>query len=136
MQVKRVEKSQSIPSGFEIAIDGARVFTGLDALEWARRGAGLGAGELCVNSIDCDGGCEGYDIELLQKICEVVSVPVIGSGGAGSIDHVAEVFQQPDVSARTSCAPSSNAAVNWVSKFSPASSCRTERNPAPSDVAG
>lgn len=99
MQVKRVEKSQSIPSGFEIAIDGARVFTGLDALEWARRGAGLGAGELCVNSIDCDGGCEGYDIELLQKICDVVSVPVIASGGAGSIDHVAEVFQQTDVSA-------------------------------------
>lgn len=99
MQVKRVEKSEKTPSGYEIAIDGARVFTGMDAVEWAKRGEELGAGEICVNSIDRDGTHSGYDIEITSLISGSVNIPVIASGGAGIPDHVAEVFQKTGASA-------------------------------------
>jgi cyclase len=99
MQVRRVEPTAEIPTGFEVAIDGARVFTGMDAIAWAKKAVGLGAGELCVNSIDRDGTHSGYDIPLLSAICEAVDVPVIASGGAGTIDHVVEAFTQTEVSA-------------------------------------
>lgn len=92
MQVKRVEPTATIPSGYEIAIDGARTFTGLDALAWAIRGAELGAGEICVNSIDQDGTHAGYDLEITRLVAEHVSVPVIASGGAGNAAHVAEAY--------------------------------------------
>ena len=92
MQVQRVGKSEKTPSGFEIVIDGGRTFTGLDALEWAKRGERLGAGELCVNSIDCDGTAAGYDIELTSAMARLVGIPVIASGGGGTIEHLAEVF--------------------------------------------
>jgi imidazole glycerol-phosphate synthase subunit HisF len=93
MQVKRVPKTPTIPSGYEVAIDGARVFTGMDAVEWARRGEDLGAGEICLNSIDQDGTHQGYDLTILQMITESVNVPVIASGGAGAPEHVAEAFK-------------------------------------------
>lgn len=99
MQVRRVEPSAEIPSGFEVAIDGARVFTGMDAVQWAKKAVGLGAGELCINSIDRDGTHSGYDIPLLTAICDAVDVPVIASGGAGTIPHVVEAFTKTDVSA-------------------------------------
>jgi imidazole glycerol-phosphate synthase subunit HisF len=92
MQVKRVAPTATIPSGYEIAIDGARTFTGMDAVEWARRGADLGAGEICVNSIDQDGTHAGYDLEITRRVADVVNVPVIASGGAGSAEHVAQAF--------------------------------------------
>ncbi|MDR1531549.1 MAG: imidazole glycerol phosphate synthase cyclase subunit [Clostridiales bacterium] len=97
MQVKKVAVTESIPSGYEIAIDGARVFTGMDAVEWARRGEALGAGEICVNSIDNDGTHKGYDTDITFKIARAVNVPIIASGGAGKPEHVAEIFRdQPD----------------------------------------
>ncbi len=99
MQAKKVEKSATIPNGYEIAIDGARIFTGMDVVEWAQKGTDLGAGEVVINSIDRDGTHEGYDLELLERICSVVSVPVIASGGAGSLEDVSTVFKQTDVSA-------------------------------------
>lgn len=99
MQVKRVPVTPSIPSGYEVAIDGARVFTGMDALEWARRGADLGAGEICVNSIDQDGTHSGYDLEITRRIAEAVSIPIIASGGAGTVAHVADAFQKAHASA-------------------------------------
>lgn len=99
MQVKRVEKSLKIPSGYEIAIDGARVFTGMDAVEWAKRGEALGAGEICVNSIDQDGTHAGYDIEITSLISEHVNIPVIASGGAGTPEHLVEVFTRTGASA-------------------------------------
>ena len=92
MQVQNVGASEKIPSGYEIVIDGGRTFTGLDAFEWARRGEGLGAGELCVNSIDRDGTTEGFEIPLTRRMAETVRIPVIASGGGGSADHLAEVF--------------------------------------------
>jgi imidazole glycerol-phosphate synthase subunit HisF len=92
MQVKRVEVTGTIPSGYEVAIDGARVFTGLDAVEWARRGEELGAGEICVNSIDQDGTHQGYDLTITRAIADAVRLPVIASGGAGTVAHVADAF--------------------------------------------
>ncbi|HYO94908.1 MAG TPA: HisA/HisF-related TIM barrel protein [Polyangiaceae bacterium] len=99
MQVRRVPPTASIPSGYEVAIDGARVFTGKDAIAWAREAVERGAGELCINSIDRDGTCAGYDLELMHAVCSAVEVPVIASGGAGSIDNVIDVFQKTDASA-------------------------------------
>lgn len=99
MQVKRVTPSPQIPSGYEIAIDGARVFTGMDAVEWAKRGEALGAGEICVNSIDNDGTHGGYDLDITQRVASVVRVPVIASGGAGRPEHLTDVFTQTGVSA-------------------------------------
>lgn len=99
MQVKRGARSTQIPSGYEIMIDGARVATGLDAVAWARQGEELGAGEICVNSIDRDGTHAGYDLEITSLISNQVNVPVIASGGAGTPGHVAEVFQKTGASA-------------------------------------
>ena len=93
-QVQFVGVSEKIPSGYEVAIDGARVFTGIDALEWVKRGEDLGAGEICVNSIDRDGTCEGFDLTITGKAAEIVSVPVIASGGAGLPEHLKDVFTQ------------------------------------------
>lgn len=93
MQVKNVGVSEKIPSGYEIAIDGARTFTGMDAVEWAKRGVELGAGEIVVNSIDNDGTHRGYDIDITKKVADCVSVPVIASGGAGNCDHLVDVFK-------------------------------------------
>ncbi|MBJ6362005.1 imidazole glycerol phosphate synthase subunit HisF [Paenibacillus sp. GCM10012307] len=98
-QVKRVPKTDSIPSGYEIAIDGARLFTGMDAVEWAKRGEELGAGEICVNSIDQDGTHMGFDLEITKAISSAVNVPIIASGGAGNIRHIADVFGQAEASA-------------------------------------
>ena len=88
-QVKRVDASQDIPSGYEVFIDGARQATGLDALDWVRRGEALGAGEIVVNSIDRDGTASGYDLDITREVADAVSVPVIASGGAGTVDHIA-----------------------------------------------
>ncbi len=93
MDVKEVPKSESIPSGYEIVIHGGRLHTGRCALEWAKECERRGAGELCVNSIDADGTKDGYAIDLLEKICRTVSLPVIASGGAGEPQHLAEVVQ-------------------------------------------
>jgi cyclase len=70
-------------SGYEVTTHGGRRGTGIDAIEWARRGAALGAGEILLNSMDADGTTAGFDIRMIQEVREVVSVPVIASGGAG-----------------------------------------------------
>ena len=92
-------KTKNIPSGYEIAIDGARTFTGMDALEWAKEGESRGAGELCINSIDQDGTHEGYDLEITKLISDHVNIPVIASGGAGNPDHIADAFLKTGASA-------------------------------------
>ncbi len=99
MQTKKVEKTEKIPSGYEIAIDGARVFTGIDAVSWAKCGEALGAGEICVNSIDNDGTHQGYDLEITKMISDAVNIPVIASGGAGKPEHLFDVFTKTEASA-------------------------------------
>ncbi len=88
MDVKRVQPSPKIPSGYEMVTHGGRSDTGIDALWWAKEGERLGAGEICLNSIDADGTQQGYELTLTALISQNVGIPVIASGGAGSIDHV------------------------------------------------
>jgi cyclase len=75
--------------GFEVTTHGGRRGTGLDAVEWARRGEELGVGEILLNSMDADGTKSGFDLEMIRAVRAVVSVPVIASGGAGAIAHFA-----------------------------------------------
>jgi len=92
MDVKRVEPSVAIPSGYEVVIDGGRRLMGIDALEWAQRAEKLGAGEICLNSIDADGTQEGYELNLTSTISTHVGIPVIASGGAGRPEHLRDVL--------------------------------------------
>jgi cyclase len=92
MDVKKVEISENIPSGYEIVIHGGRKFTGIDALWWAKEAESIGAGEICLNSIDADGTKDGYELNLTALISENVHIPVIASGGAGNPEHLAEVL--------------------------------------------
>ena len=92
MDVKKVPASRQIPSGYEMAIHGGRTFTGLDALQWAIEAERLGAGEICLNSIDADGTKDGYELDLTAMISSHVGIPVIASGGAGKPEHLLDVF--------------------------------------------
>ena len=78
--------------GWEVTTHGGRRGTGMDVLDWARRAVELGAGEILLNSIDADGTREGYDLPLVRAITEVAPVPVIASGGVGSLDHLVDGF--------------------------------------------
>ena len=86
VDVKRVD------GVFRVFAKGGRENTGLDAIEWIRRGVDSGAGEIVVNSIDTDGVKGGFDLEMLSAVCDVVSVPVIASGGAGKIEDFITLF--------------------------------------------
>ena len=88
MDVLKSAPSSSLPSGYEIVIDGGRTRTGKDALAWAHEGEKRGAGELVVNSIDADGTKAGYEIFLTSMISNSVRIPVIASGGALSLIHI------------------------------------------------
>jgi cyclase len=92
MDVKKVTPTEKIPSGYEIVIHGGRTYTGIDALWWAKEAENLGAGEICLNSIDADGTQAGYEVNLTKLISENVSIPVIASGGAGVPEHLYEVL--------------------------------------------
>jgi cyclase len=82
--------ARRFPGGFEVTTHGGRVGTGIDAVEWARRAtAQLGAGEILLNSMDADGTTAGFDLELIRAVRAAVTVPVIASGGAGTLDHFA-----------------------------------------------
>jgi imidazole glycerol-phosphate synthase subunit HisF len=92
MDVKRVQASDQIPSGYEIVIHGGRTATGRDALAWAQEAERLGAGEICLNSIDADGTKDGYELNLTALISGHVGIPVIASGGAGRPEHLLDVL--------------------------------------------
>ena len=81
-------------SGWEVYANGGRVPTGIDAVEWAVRGVKLGAGEILLTSMDADGTLAGFDLELTRTIAETVPVPIIASGGAGTVSHFAEVLTE------------------------------------------
>ncbi len=89
MDVKRNNKNS-----WDVFINGGRINTGLDALEWAKKGEGLGAGEIVLNSIDSDGVKEGYDIDITSLIAENVNIPVIASGGAGKKEDFLKVLKE------------------------------------------
>jgi cyclase len=94
MDVKDVGKKQGIDSGYEIVINGGRTYTGMDAVAWALKAQDLGAGEICLNSIDADGTKNGYEINLTRLISDTVEIPVIASGGAGTPSHLADVLDE------------------------------------------
>ena len=85
--------------GWEVYTHGGRAPTGIDAVEWARRAEELGAGEILLTSMDSDGTRDGYDIALTRAVAEAVSIPVIASGGAGTLDHLAEALSDGKASA-------------------------------------
>ena len=86
------KRDESMPSGYRVFVNGGRVPTDFDALEWAIRAEGLGAGEIVLNSIDADGTRDGYEITLTSMISSHVGIPVVASGGAGTTRHMAEVL--------------------------------------------
>ena len=88
------------PEGsYEVVVAGGRTPTGLDAVEWARRGEALGAGEILLTSMDADGTKAGFDLEMTRAVTQAVSIPVIASGGCGSLEHFAQVFAETDCGA-------------------------------------
>jgi len=93
MDPVRVE-DKKCKSGYEITVRGFREKTGLDALEWAKKAVDLGVGEIVVNSVDADGTQDGYELNLTKMIANNVPVPVVASGGAGSPQHLADVFTE------------------------------------------
>jgi cyclase len=94
MDVKKVPVSEKIPSGYEMVINGGRTHMGIDALWWAQEAVRLGAGEICLNSIDADGTQQGYELTLTKLISEAVPIPVIASGGAGTPEHLYDVLTE------------------------------------------
>jgi cyclase len=93
VDARRVHPRDATPSGYEVTTHGGRRGTGIDAVEWAARGAELGAGEILLNSMDADGTTAGYDIEMVTAVRKVVDVPLIASGGAGAVGDFAPAVQ-------------------------------------------
>ena len=85
--------AKRVDGHFRVFAKGGREDTGMDAIEWIKRGVELGAGELVLNSIDTDGVKRGFDIEMLRAACDAVSIPVIASGGAGGIRDFIDLFK-------------------------------------------
>ena len=93
MDVKRVD------GRFRLFAKGGREDTGIDAMEWAVKGAAAGAGEIVLNSIDTDGVSQGFDLEMLDELAGRVNIPIVASGGAGKMEDFAELFTHPGVDA-------------------------------------
>ncbi|MEI8340706.1 MAG: imidazole glycerol phosphate synthase subunit HisF [Verrucomicrobiota bacterium] len=90
--VVAIDAKRVTPGRWEVFSHGGRRATGMDAAEWARRVTELGAGEIVLNSIDADGTKAGFDLEITRRVSESVGIPVVASGGAGSLEHLAEVL--------------------------------------------
>jgi cyclase len=90
--VLAIDAKRTPEGGFEVFLNGGRVATGKDAVEWAREGAERGAGEILLTSMDRDGTKDGYDIELTRAVADAVDIPVIASGGAGKLEHLSEAI--------------------------------------------
>lgn len=93
MDPVKADDRQKFPSGYEITTRGFRHRTGIDALNWARRAEDLGVGEIVVNSVDADGTRDGFELNLTKMIAEGVGIPVVASGGAGTCQHLIDVFK-------------------------------------------
>ncbi|AFM25759.1 imidazole glycerol phosphate synthase subunit HisF [Desulfomonile tiedjei] len=93
------KKTGRTPSGFEISIHGGRTMTGIDCLEWVRKVEELGAGEILLTSMDADGTKDGYDIPMTRAVADIVGIPVIASGGAGTAEHLRDAIVQGNADA-------------------------------------
>lgn len=91
--VLSIDGKRNDGGGWDVYIEGGRKNTGISVLEWARKGMELGAGEICMNSIDTDGEKNGYDLELMHVLSEQLSIPVIASGGAGKMEDFLKAFE-------------------------------------------
>lgn len=94
-----IDAKRNDKGGYSVYINGGRIDASLDLGDWVKEISERGAGEICLNSIDTDGVRGGFDIEMLNYVCERVTIPVIASGGCGSINHFLEVFEQTNSSA-------------------------------------
>lgn len=92
-------KKRENHSGWDVYVKGGRENTGIDLIEWVTRCEQLGAGEVLLTSMDADGTKAGYDIDMLNAVCQAVAIPVIASGGCGSIQDIIDVFEKTDVDA-------------------------------------
>jgi cyclase len=93
------KKTGRTRSGYEISIHGGRTMTGIDCLEWARKVEELGAGEILLTSMDADGTKDGYDIPMTRAVTDIVGIPVIASGGAGTAEHLKDAILQANADA-------------------------------------
>jgi cyclase len=93
------KRRNTSPQSWEVYLHGGRTPTGVDAVEWARRAAELGAGEILLTSMDCDGHKDGYDLELTRAVADAVNIPVIASGGAGRLEHLFDALTTGGASA-------------------------------------
>ena len=94
-----IDAKKNADEKWTVYINGGRVDMNLDLIDWVKQIEQLGAGEICLNSIDADGTKEGFDIKMLKAVCDSVSIPVIASGGAGKIDDFSEVFEKTGATA-------------------------------------
>lgn len=97
--VVAIDAKKSGENKWNVYVNGGRIDTGMDVVEWAKRVERLGAGELLLTSMDADGTKDGYDLLLTETVSKAVGLPVIASGGCGSIEHIAEVFQRTSANA-------------------------------------
>ncbi|MBC3887704.1 imidazole glycerol phosphate synthase subunit HisF [Acetobacterium paludosum] len=91
--VLSIDAKKNNHGSWDVYVKGGRENTGIDAIEWAQRGQNLGAGEICINSIDSDGVKKGFDLELNKKLSDLLTIPIIASGGAGKMQDFADVLK-------------------------------------------
>jgi cyclase len=91
--VVAIDAKKTADNKWQVFVKGGRENTGLDAIDWARRVAALGAGEILLTSMDKDGTKSGFDLELTRRVADAVSIPVIASGGVGTLDHLVDGFK-------------------------------------------
>lgn len=96
---RRPRERENDPLRWEVYLHGGRTPTGIDVIEWVQQAAELGAGEILLTSMDCDGQRDGYDLPLTRAVAEAVNIPVIASGGAGTLEHLYEAFTEGKASA-------------------------------------
>ncbi|MCR2032055.1 imidazole glycerol phosphate synthase subunit HisF [Anaerofustis stercorihominis] len=91
--VLSIDAKRNDKNSWDVYVKGGRENTKIDAIEWAKKGEDMGAGEICINSIDTDGVKNGFDLELIEKLNSILSIPIIASGGAGKMEHFLDVLK-------------------------------------------